>query len=131
MWVTFTSREKRLLLKALRQVSEVCDYANTKDRQGFNKPDAALGNSLARCSFLSDKQAFRAKGLLRKYKRQIDRWLYEAIYSENEPEAVHGSESHAPEPSGQRSEKQKGETVLAVSPVVESFTTSDGKEELI
>ena len=105
MWITFTAREKRLLLKALKQVSRVCDYANTEDSQGFNKPDAALGNSLARYPFLSDKQAFRAKKLLRKYRRQIDGWLYEAIYGEDEPE------------------KQKGEADFATSPVSEA--TSD------
>ena len=72
----------RLILRALRHVARRCDGAVSCDRIGFDKPDAALGNQLARQSELTPTQVTSAKRLLRKYWRQIPQQLYRRIFKD-------------------------------------------------
>lgn len=50
--------------RTLRHVARRCDGAVSRDRGGSSKPDAGLGNQLARQTELSPRQAARAKRLI-------------------------------------------------------------------
>lgn len=76
-----TDDQKHHILNALKQVSGRCDYAESDDNVGFNKPDSKFGKSVARLIKLTDNQAYRAKKILRKYRKQIDSITFKAIYS--------------------------------------------------
>lgn len=76
-----TDNQKHHILNALKQVSSRCDYADSDDNVGFNKPDSKFGKSVARLIKLTDNQACRAKKILKKYRKQIDTITFKAIYS--------------------------------------------------
>lgn len=79
-FVTFTPEMRDKILLALREVAFKCDWATTKDGHGFNKADVKTGKALAFQPVLNDQQAYIAKKILRKYKRQINGQLYREIY---------------------------------------------------
>jgi len=62
------------ILQAIKQLSFLCDGANTRDGYGFNKIDARIGHSLAENSNLTKRQAALAKSICRKYKRQLSEY---------------------------------------------------------
>lgn len=61
------------LVKAVRALSSVCDFATTEDGQGFNGSDAIFGHRLAALDERQWTPANRAAAyeMLRKYKRQL------------------------------------------------------------
>src|SRR5574342_574991 len=61
------------ILKALKHLSSVCNYATSNDGQGFNKFDAELGHSLGELNSLTDGQRKIAYKMLQKYKGQLEK----------------------------------------------------------
>jgi SWI/SNF-related matrix-associated actin-dependent regulator 1 of chromatin subfamily A len=55
----------------LRYLASLCDGANARDGQGYNKADASFGKWLAYSDHLSPKMAAAAKRMLVKYKGQL------------------------------------------------------------
>lgn len=69
----FTENEKDELLMKIKQLASYDgDGAREKNFMGFNKFDSGLGHSLASQNTLSDKQAYIAKKLVKKYRRQLE-----------------------------------------------------------
>jgi hypothetical protein len=53
------------------------DRAREQNEMGFNKFDSVIGHSLAQQSSLTQRQAVLAWKILRKYHRQIGKWILE------------------------------------------------------
>lgn len=76
----FSSQERRALHEMLQLLSGFCDGASSLDDRGFNKADTDFGKGLAAAPGLSQKQAYYAQKMLKKYRRQIPLTLYEEIF---------------------------------------------------
>ncbi len=77
------SQESEAITEALLSVAQVCDGAKSKDGEGFNRDDYRRGHELADIATwgtLSAIEEKEAKGLLRKYKRQIPEEVYQKLY---------------------------------------------------
>ena len=68
-----TAERKALIRGAISWLSERCDGAMTRDGQGFNRPDAAIGNWLARTGMPEDDDTtYRvAERIVSRYYRQL------------------------------------------------------------
>jgi len=75
----YTEESKQKMIEGLRIIAGMCDGANTKDFQGFNKFDSPIGKSMASQDFLSEKQAKIAHKMLIKYNRQLPDGFLEGI----------------------------------------------------
>ena len=58
------------------------DFAQQRNNIGFNGSDATIGHSLANFPYLSEKQQWRAKKILKKYNRQIPPDIYNKIFGD-------------------------------------------------
>ena len=74
---SFSQEDKNELLNKLRFLANFDeDGARQMNNVGFNKIDSHIGKSLASQLFLSDKQAYVAEKILKKYKGQLERLGY-------------------------------------------------------
>lgn len=64
----------------VRHLASRCDGANALDGEGFNKHDSRAGHSWARMDRLSEEQAFEARAMVRKYRRQIPDDMWRAMW---------------------------------------------------
>lgn len=80
-----------LVHEALRAVADKCDGAEKSDGEGFSKHDTAIGKALAAEETLSPPQLARAEKLVRKYRRQVPKELWEQIEAHHP--ARNGSDS--------------------------------------
>ena len=71
--------KKELIHEAIKGISAKCDGAISLDNVGFNKLDTKFGKSLADSEKLTTKQALAAWNLLKKYKKQIPKDLWDEI----------------------------------------------------
>lgn len=74
-----TDEQRRLAHLAVRTIAGVCDGAQQKDDMGFSGADTSFGHRLAECETLTDGQVWAATRLARKYRRQLDAGLVEAL----------------------------------------------------
>lgn len=63
------------------------DFAQQRNNIGFNGSDANMGHSLANFPYLSEKQKYRARKILKKYHRQIPADIYNQIFPDPKEEA--------------------------------------------
>ncbi len=80
-----------LVHQALRIVADKCDGARKSDGNGFSKHDTEIGKALAVEETLSPPQLAKAEKLVRKYRRQVPKELWEQIQA-HDP-ARNGSDS--------------------------------------
>jgi superfamily II DNA or RNA helicase len=74
----FDERDIRRMHEALKQLAWMDpDRAREQNEMGFNKFDSVIGHSLAQQSSLTQRQAVLAWKILRKYHRQIGKWILE------------------------------------------------------
>jgi SWI/SNF-related matrix-associated actin-dependent regulator of chromatin subfamily A-like protein 1 len=66
-----SEEEIQIVHRQLKYLAHRCDGASREDGAGFNKLDANFGHQLARQARLSPRQAFAAKRMLLKYRRQL------------------------------------------------------------
>lgn len=72
----FTDEAKQAALECMQILAGVCDYAHTRDDQGFNKAHTQLGHRLAVQSEISDKEMPFVLSMCRLYRKQLpDRLL--------------------------------------------------------
>lgn len=64
--------EETLLLKALKHISSICNFATSHDAKGFNKFDASTGHELAALDHLTPRQMYLARKMLKKYHKQLN-----------------------------------------------------------
>ena len=70
--VAYTNEQKDELLEKIKYLAGMDgDMATTRNGMGFNKMDTHIGHALANQISLSDKQAFIAEKLVKKYRRQF------------------------------------------------------------
>lgn len=81
-----TDEQRRLAHLAVRTIAGMCDGAQQKDDMGFNGADTSYGHRLAECETLTDGQVWAATRLARKYRRQLDAGLVEALGVGAKPE---------------------------------------------
>lgn len=74
-----TPEIRRLAHRAVRILAGMCDGAREVDGAGFNKVDSGFGHALAEAHELTDGQVWAATRLARKYRRQLDGGLVEAL----------------------------------------------------
>lgn len=67
-----SDEDKSAILKKLKYLASVCDYAVGVDGHGFNKFDAVFGHVLAAKNELTDQQAHAAMKMLQKYRGQFE-----------------------------------------------------------
>ena len=70
---SFTDEQKSKLIDSLSYLAGVCDGAQTKDGQGFNKADTAIGNWLALTGLTEDIEYTLLDNMLQKYKKQLEK----------------------------------------------------------
>jgi SWI/SNF-related matrix-associated actin-dependent regulator 1 of chromatin subfamily A len=74
----FDERDIRRMHEALKQLAWMDpDRAREQNAMGFNKFDSVVGHSLAQQTSLTQRQAVLAWKILRKYHRQIGKWILE------------------------------------------------------
>jgi SWI/SNF-related matrix-associated actin-dependent regulator 1 of chromatin subfamily A len=74
----FDERDIRRMHEALKQLAWMDpDRAREQNAMGFNKFDSVVGHSLAQQPSLTQRQAVLAWKILRKYHRQIGKWILE------------------------------------------------------
>jgi hypothetical protein len=74
----FDERDIKRMHEALRQLAWMDpDRAREQNDMGFNKFDSVIGHSLAQQPYLTQRQAVLAWKILRKYHRQIGKWILE------------------------------------------------------
>jgi SWI/SNF-related matrix-associated actin-dependent regulator 1 of chromatin subfamily A len=74
----FDEHDVRRMHEALKQLAWMDpDRAREQNEMGFNKFDSVIGHSLAQQPFLTQRQAVLAWKILRKYHRQIGKWILE------------------------------------------------------
>lgn len=81
-----SDEERALCHRAVKIIAGMCDGAHELDGHGFNKLDTSFGHHLAELDVLTDGQAWAAKRLARKYRRQLDESLVLALGVEAKPE---------------------------------------------
>jgi len=59
------------LQEAVKHLARKCDYAETKDGEGFSRYDAEFGHSLASQKYWTKRQAEAAQKMLKKYHNQL------------------------------------------------------------
>jgi len=64
---------------ALQRLSGMCDGARHLDSAGFNKHDTDIGKSLGNVQALTAKQAVLGLRIVRKYRRQLDSAMVDAL----------------------------------------------------
>lgn len=67
----YTTTQRDLILSKIKYLSNSCDGAYKLDGRGFNRVDAGFGHALAEKPTLSNRQAWAAQKMLRKYHGQI------------------------------------------------------------
>lgn len=82
-----SDEERALAHRAVQIIAGMCDGAHLKDDAGFNATDTDFGHFLAGCDHLTDGQAWAARRLARKYRRQLPEPLVLALGVEAKPEA--------------------------------------------
>lgn len=82
--VDITEDQIRAVHTALRILASGCDYAAKKDEAGFNAFDAKFGHDLANRDSLTPKQAFAARKMIRKYRRQLGDEMMDAMFGKKE-----------------------------------------------
>jgi len=70
---------KETTLRGLQILSGVCDGAKSEDGIGFNGADTGIGKSLAMRKFLTPKQTVLGIKILKKYHRQLPKYLSKII----------------------------------------------------
>jgi SWI/SNF-related matrix-associated actin-dependent regulator 1 of chromatin subfamily A len=79
------SEERKVLaLMKIRYLAGVCNYAQTRDGQGFNGADTAFGHRLAALPKFSAKQTILAENMIQKYRRQLSAVSDEVLLQEME-----------------------------------------------
>lgn len=69
----YTNEQKEELMEQIRTIASYDqDHAATINGVGFNSYDTEIGHSLAKQSHLTNKQAYIAEKLVKKYKKQIE-----------------------------------------------------------